>query len=113
VTYVSPSSQGLAATPPAFGRAAIIAAAEEIVARRLWCVVEACVDVPGQRWEPRLVVLRRDGAAVAEAVADWTRSAPDQDVRLAGCRRTDLRVMPDAPTHLCYVAGADRSKSQI
>jgi hypothetical protein len=108
VTYVAPSSQQFATSPLWFGRAAIIAAAEEIIARRLWCVVEACVDVPRQRWEPRMIVLRRDGVAVAEAVADWTRSVPDQDVRLTGCRRTDLRMIPDAPTHLCYVAGADR-----
>lgn len=85
---------------------AIATAAEEIVARRLWCVVEACVDVPRQRWEPRLIVFRREGAAVAEAVADWTRAAPHQDVRLSGCRRTDLRPAPEAPTYLCHLAAS-------
>jgi hypothetical protein len=84
--------------------AAIVTAAERILACGLWGVIEVCVDVPGQAWEPRLVVCRREAWAVAKAVAAWTRSAPDRDVRLSGCRRSDLHVQADAPTHLCHLA---------
>jgi hypothetical protein len=105
VSSLTSSSPGLAPSPPAPGPAAVVAAAEKILARRLWCVVEVCLDVPRQHWEPRLVIFHRDGADVAAAVAEWTRSEPGRDVRLTGCRRTDLRLEPDAPTHLCHLAG--------
>lgn len=97
-----------AASPSWRGHAALIEAADEIIGRGLWCVVEVCVDVPNQIWERRLVVLRRDGAGVAEAVADWVRTGPAQDVRLNGCSRTDLRPVADSPTRLCYLAIAEQ-----
>ncbi len=70
-------------------------------------MIHVCVDVPAQLWEPRLVIFREDAEAVAEVVAQWTGTMPDRDVRLSGCRRTNLRPEPDAPTQLCYVAGVD------
>lgn len=105
--YVAPAARWFAADPSSPERAALIEAAEELIERSLWCVLEVCVDVPRQVWERRLAILRSDGAGVADAVAEWVRSAPEQDVRLNGCRRTDLRLSPDAPTHLCYLAGAE------
>jgi len=87
--------------------AALVEAAERIIDRGLWCVVEICVDVPRQDWERRLTILRRDGRSAAEVVADWIRTVPCYDVRLSGCRRTDLRLVADAPSHLCYLARAE------
>lgn len=105
-------SRWFAADPSFPGRVAMIEAAEAILERDLWCVVEVCVDVPGQVWERRLAILRRDGAGVADAVAEWVRSAPERDLRLNGCRRSDLILAPDAPTHLCYLAGAEELAAQ-
>lgn len=104
--YLAPA-RWYAASPSWRGRAALIEAAEEIVARNLWCVVEVCVDVPDQRWERRLVIFRKEGSGVAEAIAGWVRRAPGQDVRLNGCRRTDLRLVAGAPTHLCYLTSVE------
>jgi len=85
-------------------RTAIVAAAEEILAAGLWCVVEVCVDIPGQVWDRRLVIFREDGEGVADAVADWVEATPDLDARLSGCARDSLHVAPAAPRRLCHLA---------
>ena len=101
------ASRSLAPQRPPSDRAAVIDAAERIIASGLWCVVEVCTDIPAQAWERRLAILRADGAAVADAVAEWVEGFPERDVRLSGCRRSDLRLEPGAPTHLCHLAGAE------
>ena len=104
--YIAPAARWFAADASSPERAALIKAADGLIERGLWCVVEVCVDVPRQVWERRLAILRSDGAGVADAVAEWVWCTPELDVRLNGCRRTDLGLAADAPTHLCYVAGA-------
>ncbi len=86
------------------GRAELAAAAQRIIDSGLWCVLEVCLDVPAQDWERRLVILRREGAGVADAVEQWVRDSPGHDVRLSGCGRRELRLDPAAPIHLCYLA---------
>lgn len=85
-------------------RESIAAAAEEILDAGFWCVLEACVDVPRQVWERRLVIFRDEGAAVADVVTEWVDSMPHRDARLSGCTRESLRTVLNAPTHLCYLA---------
>lgn len=90
--------------PAALSSAEVIAAAEAILRRGLWCGLEVCADVPAQRWEQRLVVCRTDPDAVAGVVAEWSRTEPDQDVRMIGCRRGDLRPDRTAPARLVHLA---------
>ncbi|HVX33722.1 MAG TPA: hypothetical protein VHA80_11340 [Solirubrobacterales bacterium] len=85
-------------------RTAIVVAAEEILAAGLWCVVEVCVDIPGQVWDRRLVIFRDDGEGVADAVAEWVAVTPRLDARLAGCARDSLHAAPAAPRRLCHLA---------
>jgi hypothetical protein len=87
-------------------RDGIMAAAEEILAAGMWCVIESCRDIPRQIWERNLVVFRDDGIGVAEVVAEWIEAMPDRDARLSGCTRRGLRTAPDAPRHLCYLTPA-------
>ena len=106
--YPTPAATWFAASPSSpGGHAALIEAAERILSRGLWCVVEVCVDVPRQDWERRLIIFRSQGAGVADAIAEWVRLAPGQDVRLNGCNRSDLRLAADLPTHLCYLAAIE------
>jgi CBS domain-containing protein len=81
-----------------------IAAAGPILDEGLWCVLEVCLDVPAQRWEPRLIVFQRDAHEVAAAVSAWIAQEPGSDVRLSGCDRSSLRPEPGVPPRLCYVA---------
>lgn len=82
----------------------LVIAAELILAQRLWCALEVCVDVGRQLWEPRIVIFRRDGEGVADAVEEWLWEAPDHDVRMIGRRRSDLQPVSGAPACLCYLA---------
>ncbi len=84
-------------------REAVAGAAEEILAAGYWCVIETCRDVPAQVWDRHLVIFRRDGEAVAEAVAEWVDAMPHLDASISGCVRTNLGSAPAAPTHLCYL----------
>jgi len=97
----------LALAPYAPGCAPLRAAARATLDARLWCVVEVCLDVPAQTWEPRLLICRDDPDAVAAAAADWIREAPERDVRLAGYTRDTLRRVDAAPAPICHVAGLD------
>ncbi len=87
-----------------FDRSRTAAAAQAVLEQGGWCVLEACVDVPGQRWEPRVLICERDPAAVADAVGEELEREPDLDVRLAGCDRQTLRPDPGMGAALCYVA---------
>ncbi|MEA2254303.1 MAG: hypothetical protein QOG35_348 [Solirubrobacteraceae bacterium] len=88
---------------------AIARAAGPILDEGLWCVLEVCLDVPAQRWEPRLIVFRRDRREVAAAVGAWVAQEPDRDVRLSACDRSSLRPEPGVPPRLCYVAATPAS----
>jgi CBS domain-containing protein len=83
---------------------AIAAAARPILDEELWCVLEVCLDVPAQRWEPRLIVFHREAHEVAAAVREWVDREPDRDVRLSGCDRSSLRPRAGVPPRLCHVA---------
>jgi len=95
----------LASTQHTLDRTALVAGAQAILDEHLWCVVEVCVDAPVQNWEPRLLVCRDDGGAVATVVDDFIWAVGGQDVRLAGYTRDTLRRVDEAPAPLCHVAG--------
>jgi hypothetical protein len=63
-------------------RAAVARAAEAILDRGGRCVVEACLDVAGQRWDPRVLVCSTEAEVVVDAVFDEVWSDPTLDVRL-------------------------------
>jgi CBS domain-containing protein len=87
-----------------YTRTDVVAAAQSILDRGGWCVLEVCVDVPGQRWEPRLLICDRSADAVADAVAREVRREPERDARLTGCDRRTLRPDPGMGAHLCHLA---------
>jgi len=87
-----------------FDRSHAAAAAQVVLEQGGWCVLEACVDIPGQRWEPRVLICERDPEAVADAVGDEIEREPGLDARLAGCDRRTLRPDPGMGAQLCYVA---------
>jgi CBS domain-containing protein len=81
-----------------------VAAAEAVLACGDWCVFEACVDVPAQRWEARVLIFDLDPDAVADAVRDEILLEPEHDARLTGCDRRTLSPDPAAGAHLCHLA---------
>ena len=85
-------------------RAAAARAAEAILDRGGWCVVEVCLDVAGQRWDPRVLVCSTEAEVVVDAVFAEVWSDPTVDVRLAGCDRRTLAPDPDLGTYLCHLA---------
>lgn len=91
--------------PALFAPAGVAPVAREILARGLWCVVEVCVDVSHQRWEPRMVICELDADAVLGAIITGIELALDDDVRLVGYRRDDLVRVDEGPIALCHVAG--------
>ncbi len=80
------------------------AAAQSVLEQGGWCLLEVCVDVPGQRWESRVLICERDCEAVAAIVGDEIEREPGLDARLAGCDRRTLRPDPGMGAQLCYVA---------
>jgi hypothetical protein len=85
-------------------------AAAAILRRGLWCVVEVCVDVPAQAWEPRLIIFRDSVGGVADAVTDWIGDFPGCDARVSGYSRAGLRRIDDAPAALCHIASSAPSR---
>ncbi len=85
-------------------RARTIAAAQVILDQGGWCLLEACVDVPGQCWEARILIFNLAAEAVADAVFEEIEYAPELDYRLTGCDRSALRPNPAMGAHLCYLA---------
>jgi hypothetical protein len=81
-----------------------LAAAGQIIQNGGWCVLEVCVDIPRQRWEPRVVIFDLSSEAVASEVAQQIDYEPARDARLAACDRRTLRREPGAGAYLCYVA---------
>jgi len=88
----------------AFSHNRVAGAAQSLLDAGAWCVLETCVDVPAQRWEPRLLVCRDDADAVADALVHEIGIDPGSDVRIAGYDRRTLRRAPALRAHLCYVA---------
>lgn len=80
------------------------AAADSILSRGGWCVLEVCVDVPSQHWEARAVIFDLTAEAVVAAVADEIEYEPERDARLTGCNRRTLGPDPTMGAYLCYVA---------
>jgi hypothetical protein len=80
------------------------AAAEQIIQAGGWCVIEVCIDIPGQRWEPRVYVLDRAPAAAARKVGEQIEYEPERDARIAGCDRRTLLPDPAMGSYLCYLA---------
>lgn len=87
-----------------YDRALVISAARSILQQGGWCVLERCVDVPRQLWEPRILVFDLIPEAVADAIEEELECEAEHDARLAGCDRRTLRLDPDMGTFLCYVA---------
>ena len=85
-------------------RSHVIAAAQSILDRGGWCVLEVCVDVPGQRWEARVLIFHLVAGAVADAVEEEIAYEPERDARLTGCDRRTLHGDPGLGAHLVYVA---------
>jgi len=77
-----------------FEREPVIAAARAILDLGGWCLLEACVDIPSQRWQARLLIFDLDADAVADAVAGDIDCEPEYDVRLSGCDRRTLLPEP-------------------
>ena len=87
-----------------FDRARAVEAAQRILAQRGWCVYEACVDIPGQRWEPRVLMFDLGPEAVADALKAEIELEPEHDARLTGVDRRSLQSLPGIGAYLCYVA---------
>lgn len=80
-------------------------AAQAILDRGDGCVFEVCVDVPGQVWESRLLILSRSAEEVATAVDEQITLVPDYDARLTGCDRGTLARSARGDAHLVYLTG--------
>jgi hypothetical protein len=73
----------------------------------MWCVIEACIDVIDQRWEPMLLVCSPEEETVSGALAAWIDDFPAHDLRICGYTRDTLRRVDDAPSAICYLAAPD------
>ena len=82
----------------------IAAAARTILDQHGWCVVEACLDVPTQVWDAKLLVFGENIATVVDAVAEEIEYDPQLDLRLTGCCRRTLTPKAEMGAHLCYIA---------
>jgi CBS domain-containing protein len=89
---------------PLLARSRVVHAAQSILARGGWCVVERCVDVPHQRWEARILIFHSVAEAVAEAVEEEIAYEPEHDARLIGCDRGTLRPNSVMGAHLIYLS---------
>jgi CBS domain-containing protein len=87
-----------------YDRALVIAAASSILDRGGWCMLERCVDVPRQLWEPRILLFDLVPNAVADAIEEELERESEHDARLAGCDRRTLQPDPAMGAYLCYLA---------
>lgn len=67
-------------------------------------MLEVCLDVAGQLWEPRVVICDLVAEFVTTVVEEEVGREPDCDARLTGCDRRTLRREPEMGSHLCYLA---------
>jgi hypothetical protein len=86
-----------------YERSRVIEAAQAILSQGGWCVLESCLDVPGQRWEARVLIFDLLPDGVAAVVEDEIAAEPDYDARLTGCDRRTLVPNQALGAHLCYV----------
>jgi hypothetical protein len=91
----------------------MVAAAQVILDQGGWCVLEACVDVPRQSWEPRVLIFDLVAEAVADVVEAELCDDPLFDARLTGCDRRTLAPEASMGAHLFYLAGADGGAHQL
>jgi CBS domain-containing protein len=89
---------------PGYERGRVLQAAQAILDRGEACGFEICVDVPGQQWESRSLILSRSAEAVATAVEEQITIEPGHDARLAGCDRRTLARSIGGDAHLIYVS---------
>ena len=68
------------------------------------CLYEACVDIPAQLWEPRILILDISADAVADAIEEEIELEPEHDGRITGCDRHTLGTIADVDLCLCYLA---------
>jgi hypothetical protein len=87
-------------------RSRTIDAAQRILAQGGWCVLEVCVDVPGQLWEPHDLLFDLVPDAIADVVEDEVSHEPHLDARLTGYNRATLRPDPGMGAFLCHLAGS-------
>jgi CBS domain-containing protein len=85
-------------------RSRVAGAAQTILDRGGWCVLEVCLDVRRQQWEARVVIFDLAAEAVADTVAQELRYDPGLDARLTGCDRRTLHPDAGMGAHLIYVA---------
>ncbi len=89
----------------AYDRSVAVAAARRILERHGWCLYEACVDVPHQVWEPRLLIFDLSAEAVADTLEAEIALEPEHDGRLTGCDRRTLCPEPALGAYLVYLSG--------
>ena len=89
-----------------YQRSQALAGAQSILDQGGWCVLDACVDIPGQRWEAQVLIFDLVADAVADVVEEEVTCKPERDARLTGCDRSTLRPNPAMGAHLCHLAGA-------
>jgi CBS domain-containing protein len=87
-----------------YDRSRAVEAAQSILDQRGWCINEACVDIPRQRWEPRLVMFDLSAEAIADALESEIELEPEHDARLTGVDRRTLEPIPGIGAYLYYVA---------
>ena len=90
----------------------LLTAARCLLAEGHWCALEVCVDVPAQRWEPRLVIFAREAEVVAEVVAEEILLDGNRDARLVACDRRTLRPVLTIGAHLCHIADLTAPSTQ-
>lgn len=87
-----------------YERSLALDAARSILAQGGWCILERCVDIPRQRWEPRILLFDLTPEAVVDAVQEELELEPEHDARLVGCDRRTLRPEPEMGAYICYLA---------
>lgn len=87
-----------------YDRSLVLDAVQSILEQGGWCLLERCVDVPGQRWETRILCFGVTPEVVADAIEEELEYEPEHDARLAGCDRRTLAPDPSMGAFLCYVA---------
>jgi CBS domain-containing protein len=98
---------------PLLDRGRVLIAARAVLDSGGWCVLEACVDVPGQRWDARLLICAEDPEDVADAIIAEILAEPERDARITGCDRRTLRPDPAMHSYLCYVAATPAGPDPI
>jgi hypothetical protein len=87
----------------AYDRSRAVEAAQRILDQRGWCLYEVCVDIPRQRWEPRVLMFDVSAEAVADALDAEIKLEPELDARLTGVDRCTLEPIAKSEAYLCYV----------